>query len=296
MAITLPDARQPSDEVPQALRLPALRGIELGLMEARVGIEALPQPRSGRPLGSGRFLSEAQARHIRNLLDQNSPEDLGIAAALWSRSAVRDLIRRELNFELVLRTVGEYLQRWGYTARVPCRHAWDQDREVVRQWLEETYPAIEKRAAEEGAEIFWCDETGMAADEHPAVGNSRQGQPAPMEVAGPHLRMNQVSAISNEGKVRFMTYAKAMSAALFIDFLGRLLHSTTGKIFLILERRKAHEKEEVEDWVADHQDRLELFWLPRRAPDRDPEESLNPDVRPCVHAAGLPDNRGGYWT
>ena len=85
MAISLPDARQLSDDVLQALRLRALRGIELGLTEVQVadllgvshetvcrwwtayadhGLDALPQARSGRPLGSGQFLSEAQARHF----------------------------------------------------------------------------------------------------------------------------------------------------------------------------------------------------------------------------------------
>lgn len=313
MAISLPDARQLSDEVLQALRLRALRGIELGLTEVQVadllgvsretvcrwwsayadqGLDALPRERSGRPVGSGRLLSDPQARHIRDLLDRNQPEDLAIASPLWTRTAVRELIRREFNIDLAVRTVGEYLKRWGYTAKVPRRHAREQDPEEVREWLEETYPAIEARAASEGAEIFWCDETGVAADEHPARGYAREGQPARMEVPGPHIRMNQISAISNAGKVRFMTYARTMNAALFIVFLGRLLRSTSGKIFLIVDRLKAHEKVEVEDWVASHQDRMELFWLPPRAPELNADEYLNQDLKGNVNAQGLPDNKG----
>src|SRR5438309_643434 len=132
MAISLPDARQLSDEVLEALRLRALRGVELGFTEVEIadllgvcretvcrwwsayadgGVDALPHERSGRPLGSGRYLSDSQARQIRDLLDQKSPEDLGIASALWSRAAVRDLIRREFDIELAVRTVGEYLKR-----------------------------------------------------------------------------------------------------------------------------------------------------------------------------------------
>ena len=59
---------------------------------------------------------------------------------------MRDLIRKEFGIDLAVRTVGEYLKRWGYTAKKPRRHARKQDPEEVRQWLEETYPAIEKRA------------------------------------------------------------------------------------------------------------------------------------------------------
>jgi transposase len=309
MAISLPDARQLSDEVLQALRLRALRGIELGLTETQVadllgvahetvcrwwttyanqGLDALPRPRSGRPLGSGRFLSEAQARHIQGLLDRRSPEELGIAAPLWSRRAVRDLIHTECGIRLAVRTVGEYLKRWGYTPKKPRRHARNQDPEEVRVWLEETYPGLERQAAREGGTIYWCDETGVAADEHPARGYAREGLPAQIEVPRPHLRMNQIAAISNAGEVRFMTYAESRNAALFIVFLGRWLRSTTGKIFLIVDRLKAHEKAEMEEWVATHQDRLELVWLPRYAP----EEYLNQDLKGRVNAEGLLDTKG----
>ena len=93
------------------------------------------------------------------------------------------------------------------------------------------------------------------------------------------------------GKVRFMTYAKTMNAALFLVFLGRLLRSTTGKVFLILDHLKAHETKVVEDWVAAHQDRLELFWLPSRSPELNADEYLNQDLKGNVNAEGLPDNK-----
>ena len=196
MAISLPDARQLSDDVLEALRLRALRGCELGFTEADVadllgvsretvsrwwtayaagGLEAIPGDRTGRPVGSGRTLSDEQARHIQQQIDDHSPEELGIAAALWTRKAVRDLIRNECGIDMPVRTVGEYLKRWGYTAKVPRRHAKDQDPDEVGEWLEETYPAIEGRAAREGAEIHWCDETGARADRQPRKGYAPGG-------------------------------------------------------------------------------------------------------------------------
>jgi transposase-like protein len=77
MAISLPDARQLSDDVLQALRLRALHACELGYRETEVavllgvsretvsrwwtafaedGLDALPGERTGRPIGSGRTL------------------------------------------------------------------------------------------------------------------------------------------------------------------------------------------------------------------------------------------------
>lgn len=317
MALTLPDARQLSDEVLQALRLRALRGCELGFTESQVadllgvaretisrwgsayaaaGVEALPHERTGRPLGSGRTLTDEQAAHLQQTLDAHSPEEVGIAAPLWTRRAVRDLIRKEYGISMPVRTIGEYLKRWGYTVKRPRRHARDQDPAEVRAWLRQTYPAIEARAYQEGAEIHWGDETGVAADEHAGYGYARQGQAARVEVPDSHIRVNMISTVTNEGTVRFMTYTRAMTAALFIVFLGRLLQATRRKIFLIVDRLKAHEAEEVKTWVAAQADRLELFYLPRRAPELNADEYLNNDLKGSVNAEGLPQNKGELQT
>jgi transposase len=312
MAISLPDARQLSDEVLEALRLRALHGCELGFTEADVadllgvspetvsrwwtayaegGPGALPGDRTGRPVGSGRALSDEQARHIQERIDHHSPEQLGIAAATWSRKAVRDLIRAECGIDLPVRTVGEYLKRWGYTAKVPRRHAKDQDPDEVDEWLDERYPAIERRAAREGADIHWCDETGAAADEHPRKGYARTGHPAWIQVPHPHIRMNLISAITNEGEVHFLTYAESMTAALFINFLEQLLSETVPKVFLITDRLPAHQAQAVADWLAAHGDRIELFWLPKSAPELNADEYLNNDLKGSINAEGLPRNK-----
>jgi transposase len=313
MAISLPDSRQLSDEVLEALRLRALRGLELGFTTADVadllgvaretvsrwwsayttgGTDALPGARTGRPPGSGRTLTDDQARHIQDQLDTHRPEELGIPAALWTRKAVRDLIHKEYGINMPVRTVGEYLKRWGYTPKVPRRHAKDQDPEEVREWLDETYPSLAARAAREGAEIHFCDETGAAADQQPCRGYARVGEPATIAVPDPHIRMNLIATISPEGAVHFLTYKETMTGALFITFLERLLGETSRKVFLILDRLPAHVAVEVGAWLAGHRDRIELFYLPRYAPELNADEYLNNDLKGSINATGLPGSKG----
>src|SRR3954467_8878646 len=187
MPISLPDARQLSDEVLQALRLRAIRGCELGYTETEVagllglaretvsrwwsayaenGEQGLPGDRTGPPVGSGRPLNHGQAAWLRTILVGKQPEDVGIASPLWTREAVRALIKQEYGIDMPVRTVGAYLPRWGFTPKAPRRgggapppgaprrHSRDQDPEEVRRWLDETYPEIERRAAREGAEVL----------------------------------------------------------------------------------------------------------------------------------------------
>ncbi len=317
MPIQLPDARQLSDEELQVLRLRALHGLELGYSQVALadllgvcnetisrwwtaynaeGLPSLPGGRTGRPLGSGRLLSDQQAQHIQELIDNNSPEKLGIPHALWTRRAVRDLIRKECAVDLAERTVGEYLRRWGYTSKKPSRHSRYQDPDEVAQWLEETYPAIEEQASREDAEILWTDEVGVQADQHPGTGYAREGERATMEVPGPHIRVNQISAISNEGTVRFMTYKGALTAAVFLVFLGRLVAGATRKMLLIADQLQAHKAPEVQAWLEEHKDRIEVFYLPAYAPELNPVEYLNNDVKGRVNKEGLPENRGALHT
>jgi transposase len=312
VAITLPDTRQLADEVLEALRLRALHACELGFTQADVadilgvapetvcrwwvayssgGLDAIPHERTGRPQGSGAALTDEQADRVQQIIDTRSPEDLGIASPLWNRRAVGELIRKECDVVLAVRTVGKYLQRWGYTAKKPTRHAGRQDPEEVRRWLEKTYPAIRTRAREEHAEIRWCDETGIVADQCSEYGYARRGQRATLEVPDPHIRINMASSISNEGTLRFMTYPGTMTGELFVVFLGRLLRGTTGKVFLIVDRLKAHQSAVVTEWLSRHRERIEVFELPRRAPERNPDEYLNNDVKREVKSEGLPDSK-----
>jgi transposase len=317
MSIELPDARQLSDEALQVLRLRALRGIELGYSEveladvlgvchetisrwwsayATAGTSALPGARTGRPLGVGRLLSDAQAQRIRQCIDSDTPQSLGIAHALWTRGAVRALIQQEFAIDLAERTVGQYLRRWGYTPKKPSRHGRQQDPDEVEQWLLETYPAIEVQAVDEGAEILWTDEVGVAADHHPGTGYARRGERATLDVPRPHIRVNQISAISNEGSVQFMTYSGMLTATVFLLFLQRLVAGARRKILLIADRLQAHKTPEVEAWLADHQAQIEVFYLPAYSPELNPVEYLNNDMKQTVNEAGLPDNQGVLQT
>ena len=45
-----------------------------------LGLNSLPGGRTGRPLGSGRSLSEAQAQRIQGLIDEHSPNECWVFA------------------------------------------------------------------------------------------------------------------------------------------------------------------------------------------------------------------------
>jgi transposase len=311
VSIDLPDARQLSDEVLNALRLRALHGREQGHSEETLadllgvaretvcrwwsayvkgGLEAIPQDRTGRPQGSGRTLDDEQGLHLQSLMNGHFPREQEIASPLWTRRAVRDLIRKEYGIDVPIRTVGEYLKRWGYTPQKPQRKAKYQVPGEVREWLENIYPAIAEAAHEQGGEILWCDETGVGSNEFHGRGYAPVGETPQIEVSSSPSRMNLISTIGNDGEVRFMTYKATMTAALFVVFLTRLIHGASRKIFLIADRLPAHEAAAVDAWLGEREDTIEMFYLPRRAPELNPVEYLNNNIKSEVNATKLPEN------
>src|ERR1022692_642380 len=129
MVVQLPDARQLSNEVLDALRLRALHGRELDLSEEALadllgvaretvsrwwcafqkgGLEAIPPDRTGRPVGSGRILGAEQGITIQTLLNTQSPQECGIGSSLWTRPASHTLIAQQCDIDMPVRTVGEY--------------------------------------------------------------------------------------------------------------------------------------------------------------------------------------------
>ena len=69
--------------------------------------------------------------------------------ALWSRAAVMELIDRECGIVLLDWVVGDYLAGWGFTPQKPIKRVYEQSAPVVKAWMEESYPAIAKRAKAE---------------------------------------------------------------------------------------------------------------------------------------------------
>ncbi len=82
-----------------------------------------------------------------------------------------------------------------------------------------------------------------------------------------------------------------MNAALFIVFLTRLLAGSTKKVFLIVDHLSVHEAAAVQGWLADKRDRIEVFYLPKYTPERNPDEYLNCDVKGNINRDGLPKDR-----
>jgi len=241
----------------------------------RGGVRNLQLGQCGRRLGTVRTLSAHQDKALRRMITDRTPEQLKMPFALWTRQAVEQLIERIFGVKMPIRTVGEYLKRWGFTPQRPRKRAYEQQPAKVKQWLKEMYPAIEGRAKAEKAEIQWCDETGVSSQDHRGRGYAPQGQTPVVGTQGQRFSLSMISTVTNRGKLRFMIYRRGLRVGTFIQFLGRLTRSTKRKVFLIVDNLPVHRSRKVREWLEGKSRRIELFYLPPYSPELNPDEYLN---------------------
>jgi transposase len=94
-----------------------------------------------------------------------------------------------------------------------------------------------------------------------------------VSTTGARYRMSLISAVTSRGHLRFMIKEKGgVNAAVFIEFLKRLMIGAKSKIFLIVDRGPAHVAKKTKAFVAGLGGKLRLFYLPPYSPDRNPDE------------------------
>jgi len=247
--------------------------------------------RRGRRLGECRNLSAEQEAQIRKLLIDKVPEQLKLDFALWTRQAVREVIEQRCGIKMPIRSVGEYLKRWGFTPQKPLKRAYEQKPAAVRDWLETDYPRIREQAKEEGGEIYWGDETGLRTDCQHGRGYSPKGKTPVVSLNARRESINMISAITNQGLVRFRLFEGTFNAGLLIDFMKRLVKGTRRKVFLIMDNLRVHHAKVVKSWLSERKNEIEIFYLPSYSPELNPDEYLNCDLKSGVHSAAPARNR-----
>jgi transposase len=235
--------------------------------------------RRGRRFGDKRTLELVDEVGLRELIVSGPPSALGLPYALWSRRAVQEAVKAKFALDMPIRTVGEYLRRWGFTPQRPAKRALEQRPEQVRRWLQEDYPAIVRQARAEAAEICWADETALRQDTAWVRGYAPAGHTPVIEHAARWQSLTLISALTNQGLVRFACHDGAINAVRFIDFMQALVDDAGAKVLLIVDNLRVHHAKTVQAWLASRKQHIEVFYLPPYTPQANPDELLNRDLK-----------------
>jgi len=216
---------------------------------------------------------------IKKIILDKTPDQLNFGFMLWTREAVRQVLKRNYNITIGLSAVGRLLKNMGLTPQKPMKKAYEQSSAAVRKWIKEEYPKIQQRAKQSMSEIQWSDEMGIRSDDQIGRTYGQRGKTPVVTVTGKRFRTNMISSITNRGKLRFMVFKERFTSSVFIEFLKRLIKGSKNKIFLIVDGHPVHKSKAVRSWAEENYKSIEIFLLPAYSPELNPDEYLNQDIK-----------------
>jgi transposase len=234
---------------------------------------------AGTKPGERRKLTPRQERQIQTLIQDKYPDQLKLSFALWAREAVMRLIQQRFGVDISIRAVGDYLKRWGFTPQKPAKRAYERDPVKVGIWLEKTYPAIQKQAKQEKADIYWGDEATIQASDVRGRGYAPKGRTPVVDRTGKRTSISMISAITNWGKILWKLYEGSITTERVLEFAKRLVRYRKRKVYLILDNAPTHHGIILKEWLKKNKDKIQVFYLPSYSPDLNPDEHVNSDVK-----------------
>jgi len=198
------------------------------------GRQSIKLGKRGRSSEEQRRLTTVQESALKKVICDKNPDQMKLPFALWNRKAIQGAIKQMWGVNIAIRTVGDYLKRWGYAPK---------------------------------------------------------GQTPIVEISAKRFSTNMISAINNQGAVRFMMYKENMTAKVLLRFMRRLIKDAGRKVFLILDNLRVHHAKLVKAWLIRRTDKIEVFYLPAYSPDLNPDEYLNADLKSGIRSAAPARNQ-----
>ena len=133
---------------------------------------------------------------------EKTPDQLKLAFALWTRQAVQELIQLRFSIRMPIRTVGEYLKRWGlYSAKAVKNMRMNNARPPCRRGSRRSIPRLRSGPNTKGRRS-----TGggrgpeFRSDCQHGRGYAPKGKTPVIRLSAKRASLNMISSITNQGE------------------------------------------------------------------------------------------------
>ena len=210
--------------------------------------------RRGRRKGEQRSITYKQELRLLSMLLKGSAV-MRLGASLWTRQLFQKAIKRRLKCDVPIRTVGEYLKRWGLIPQRPLGLNGSGNSLEVQNWVANEYQGIVKRANHDGGEIHWLTVQnlgGFTAHIYNDLLSVKKRNAA-------HV----VASITSKGQIRFMLSCCGLSSGLSVEFMSRLTNDVGRKVYLLVGKEVSlFNSEATNVWLQENRMNIEVQHLP----------------------------------
>ena len=150
--------------------------------------------------------------------------------------------------------------------------------------------AHQKKAKQTGALILFLDETGLSVIPLVSKTWAPQGQTPILHHRGHWDKVSAITAVSSTGNLYFQMKLGSYDGQSVIGFLRQLLRQVRGKMIVVWDNGRPHRSRAMKEFLAEKQDRLTVEWLPPYAPELNPVEPFNNQLKNHSLKNYCPDN------
>lgn len=229
--------------------------------------------------GAEAQVSEEMDRWLREIVLKTTPEAHGYDTRLWNRDILAELLLRQFGVKVSGRTISRHLRKLGLSYQKPQYRAVEQDPEEIRYFLDEKYPRIQRLAKKLEAEIAFEDETGVGVSTRHGWTWGERGKTPHVPATDQRGGYNLLSTVSAEGNLRYSASDESINSQRFIAFLKQLIRGRTRPLILLLDRASFHGSKLVRNFVRAHRTQIRVFFLPRHAPEYNPDEQVWDEIK-----------------
>lgn len=185
-------------------------------------------------------LSDTQKKLIFSILTMEYPEQHNLPFDLWSLSLIRQLLIDQ--FEVILSdvSISRLLKALNLFPHKKLHHRWKDVQNALDEWISNDIYTIRKEANKVGATIYFVNSTRVVS----------------------HIQLQIFSAVSAQGRMRFMVIKGKITSSKFINFMERLIKSEKKPVFLIMDDDPAYRSKRIQAFITQTQAALKVLKLP----------------------------------
>lgn len=223
--------------------------------------------------GAERLLDKSHLKWLEKALTKEAIS-YGFSTPLWTGTLVRILLKKERGIELDRVTVWRYLTRLGLSYQTPEKRYSQQDKNLVNEWIEKEWPAIQLWAKRNKAILYFEDESGVSLS--PVIGKTwaPKGKPPIVRVNGKRGGVLAMSAISPTGRMCFKLQKGMINSEVMLKFLLQIGANHKGrKIGVIMDQAPCHTSKKIREFSKNSK-QIKVFHIPPYSPDLNPDEKV----------------------
>jgi len=244
------------------------------------GLKALRTVIKGK--GRPSNLTKTQKRQLEELI-KGGPQNAGFPGACWRSPMIQDLIYREFGVFYSAKYISELLKNLGFSyqkARFAVGGRNPENELKRKEWIEQTWPELIKKAKEKKSYLLFGDEVSFPQWGSLTYTWAPKGEQPTIPTSGVRKGYKVFGLIDYfTGNFFYKTLEDRFNSESYQAFLWEVLTKTRKHIFLVQDGAKYHTSKAMKLFFEQFKHRITVYQLPTYSPDFNPIEKLWKNIK-----------------